>query len=58
MILRQKPKNPQSYYITDSTTSQELHKNDFYPKYFYDKEFYFKKNKRLLIYLKGGETNK
>jgi len=53
MILRQEPQNPQLYYIVSSRKSQELHKNKFFPRYFWNDKFYFKKTKKLMEYLEG-----
>lgn len=58
MILRQEPQNPQLYYIVSSRKSQELHKNKFFPRYFWNEKFYFKKTKKLIEYLEGGENHR
>jgi len=55
MLIRQKPSNPQLYYIVLSEESQELHKNNFYPKYFYEGKYYYEKTRELIKYMEGGD---
>ncbi|MDD4804707.1 MAG: hypothetical protein PHN69_06110 [Candidatus Pacebacteria bacterium] len=57
MLLRQKPSNPQLYYICNETKSQELQQNNFHPMYLYEHEFYFKLTDKLKEYLKGGDIS-
>jgi len=51
MLLRQKPSNPQLYYITYNTESQELQQHGFIPKYFWEDKFYFTKTEKLINFL-------
>lgn len=57
MLLRQKPSNPQLYYICNEEKSQELQQSNFHPMYLWEHEFYFKLTDKLNEHLKGGDMN-
>lgn len=52
MLLRQKPTNPNKYYITKNEESQVLQHNGFIPKYIWNECFYFEKSVELNDFLK------
>lgn len=58
MILRQEPKDIETFYIADKTKSEILYGNKFFPMYMWQGKFYYKKTKELIEFLrKGGEEN-
>ena len=56
MVIRQTPKNPQDFIITNNKQGKELQENGFMPLYMDMKNLYFKKTKELLEFMKGGEV--
>lgn len=55
MLYTQKPKDIDNYIKVNSEMSSKLHKNGFYPKYFWDGFYYYEKTDAIVLYMKGGE---
>lgn len=52
MIILGIPKNPEDYFIADDALAWELEQAGFSAKYLDEDAHYYKKNKKLLKYLK------
>lgn len=57
MVIRQTPKNPQDFIITDNEQGKILQNNGFMPLYMDKKKLYFEKTKELIEFMKSGEMN-
>lgn len=58
MIIRQQPQDIRNYYIVDKFASFNLISNGFQPLYMWKDNYYYKKTKELISFLrKGGEEN-
>jgi len=65
MLLRQKPNDNELLIKVNNKTHKRLNKYSFFPKYMWDKEFYYVRNPELMRLLKdkninyyeGGESN-
>ncbi len=55
MIILGIPKNPEDYFIADDALAWELEQAGFSAKYLDEDAHYYKKNKKLLKYLKEHE---
>lgn len=55
MIILGIPKNPEDYFIADDALAWELDQAGFSAKYLDEDAHYYKKNKKLLKYLKEHE---
>ena len=55
MIILGIPKNPEDYFIADDALAWELEQAGFLAKYLDEDAHYYKKNKKLLKYLKEHE---
>lgn len=55
MIIRQQPTDVENYLVVDKTASYNLIINGFEPLYMWRNYYYYKKNEKLLNFLRKGE---
>ena len=55
MIIRQQPTDVENYLVVDNTASYNLISNGFQPLYMWKDNYYYKKNEKLLNFLRKGE---
>ena len=55
MIIRQQPTDVENYLVVDKFTSYNLTSNGFQPLYMWKDNYYYKKNEKLLNFLRKGE---
>lgn len=51
MLFRQKPREKDKYIKVDSDKTMELHKQGFFPKYFWEGYYYYEKTDELIKYI-------